>query len=172
MKSERARRSEVSPNRTSFDKHSSFADRTHLSAYAFKWGLRRWELDRFDAPSLQRRELCIAIMQRVPALVKESPCLACCVAGHLLHPHLIRMARDPSQTDTATLQMKEEQDVISHPSQVRTSTVKKSIPANTAICDLRNSFQVGSGSVSAPVRGRDASECSLPFHPRPCNRDV
>src|SRR5215831_14674746 len=40
MKAVRARRSEASPNKISFDKHSSFADRTHLSAYAFRFGLR------------------------------------------------------------------------------------------------------------------------------------
>src|SRR5215831_14164103 len=40
MKAERTRRSEASPNKISFDKHSSFADRTHLAAYAFRFGLR------------------------------------------------------------------------------------------------------------------------------------
>jgi hypothetical protein len=53
-------------------------------------------------------------MQNVPPLVQESPGLTGCVAGHLLHPCLIRMARDPCQSDTATLQMNEEQDVIRH----------------------------------------------------------
>jgi len=40
MKLASARRNEASPYSTSFAKHSSFADRTHLSAYEFKLGLR------------------------------------------------------------------------------------------------------------------------------------
>jgi hypothetical protein len=35
-----ARRKERSPKRMSFDKHSSFADLTRRSEYAFKFGLR------------------------------------------------------------------------------------------------------------------------------------
>src|SRR5688572_33237250 len=40
MKSLRARCRARSPNRISFDKHSSFTDRTQRSANAFKFGLR------------------------------------------------------------------------------------------------------------------------------------
>src|SRR5215467_15580595 len=40
MKSVSARHNEASPNKISFDKHSPFTDRTHLSAYEFKLGLR------------------------------------------------------------------------------------------------------------------------------------
>ena len=53
-------------------------------------------------------------MQNVPPLVQASPGLTGGVAGHLLHPCLIRMVRDPCQADTATLQMNEEQNVIGH----------------------------------------------------------
>src|SRR5215471_20162651 len=53
-------------------------------------------------------------MQRVPPLVEKSPVFAPCVAGHLLHPCLIRMSGNPGQADAATLQMNEEQHVVRH----------------------------------------------------------
>jgi hypothetical protein len=72
-------------------------------------------------------------MQYVPPLTQESPALTGRVARHLLHPSLVWVARKPGQADAATLQMNEEQDVVcTSPRQLKTSTVKKSIPANTA----------------------------------------
>jgi hypothetical protein len=40
MNSVTARRNEPSPNKINFDKHSSFTDRTHLSANESRFGLR------------------------------------------------------------------------------------------------------------------------------------
>ena len=53
-------------------------------------------------------------MQSISPLFQESPLLAGRVARHLLHPCLIRVPRDPGQTDAAALQMDEEQDVVSY----------------------------------------------------------
>src|SRR5215471_14423077 len=44
----------------------------------------------------------------------RNPLLASRVARHLLHPCLVRMPRDPSQANTATLQVNEEQHVVCH----------------------------------------------------------
>jgi hypothetical protein len=98
-------------------------------------------LNRFYTTSGERRpkhraELGVAIVQRVSPLLQESSGLAGRVARHLLHPSLVGMPGDSGHADTPTLQVNEEQDVICHqPRQVSTSTVKKSVPANTAICD-------------------------------------
>src|SRR6516162_2820882 len=119
MKAVRARRSEASPNKISFDKHSSFA-RSHPS---FGVGIEVWtprrELNRFYITSRERcpkhrAELGVAIVQCVSPLLQESPGLAGSVARHLLHPCLVRMPGDSGQADTATLQVNEEQDVICH----------------------------------------------------------
>src|SRR5215469_2703972 len=53
-------------------------------------------------------------MQNISPLFQESPLLAGRVARHLQHPCLVRMSRDPGQTDTAVLQVNEEQDVVRH----------------------------------------------------------
>src|SRR5215471_4022139 len=64
--------------------------------------------------SEHRAEFGVAIMQRVPPLVEKSPVFTRCIAGHLLHPCLIRMPGNPGQADAATLQMNEEQHVVRH----------------------------------------------------------
>src|SRR5713101_3908946 len=43
--------SEDSPNRINLDKHSSFTDRTHLSANAFRFGLLAGNLNGFTPPA-------------------------------------------------------------------------------------------------------------------------
>jgi hypothetical protein len=43
--------SEDSPNRINFDKHSSFTDRTHLSANAFRFGLLAGNFSGFTPPA-------------------------------------------------------------------------------------------------------------------------
>src|SRR6516162_3895781 len=53
-------------------------------------------------------------MQSVRSLVQASPSLPGGVASHLLQPGLIRVPRDPGQTDAAALQMDEEQNVVGH----------------------------------------------------------
>jgi len=56
------------------------------------------------------------------------------VVRHLLHPCLVGMPCDASQADTVTFQVNEEQQCITSTPQVRASTVKKSMLANTDIC--------------------------------------
>src|SRR5215472_12868533 len=53
-------------------------------------------------------------MQYVPPLVQESPCLAGRIPCHLLHPRLVWVPRNSSQTDAPALQVNEEQDVVRH----------------------------------------------------------
>src|SRR5215472_4997349 len=53
-------------------------------------------------------------MQYVPPLVQESPCLSGRIPCHLLHPRLVWVPRNPSQTDAAALQMNEKQNVVGH----------------------------------------------------------
>jgi hypothetical protein len=55
MKSAMARRSDASPNKTSFDKHSRFADRTQSFGIRVQVRTPWRELNRIYAASLERR---------------------------------------------------------------------------------------------------------------------
>src|SRR5262249_19159119 len=88
-------------------------------------------------------ELLVAIMQQVTTAVQISGVLHRCVARHLLHPARVRMAGDAAQGYATAAHFNEEQHVVGHnPRQVSTSTVKKSAPTSTSMCDLMNSFHV------------------------------
>jgi hypothetical protein len=55
MNSFSARRNETSPNKMSFDRHSCFTERTHLSAKAFRFGLRAGNWIGLIPPDLKGR---------------------------------------------------------------------------------------------------------------------
>ena len=64
--------------------------------------------------SIKRRaELTVSVMQQILAVFEETPGFQGHVPGDLLHPLFMRMRRHPSQADLATLQMNEEQDIVS-----------------------------------------------------------
>ena len=52
-------------------------------------------------------------MEQVLAVFEETPGLQSHVPGDLFHPLFMRMSRHPCQADLATLQMNEEQDIVS-----------------------------------------------------------
>ena len=53
-------------------------------------------------------------MQREAEASQKSPALVSRVAGHLLHPSLVRMPRDPRYANPSTLQVNKEQDIVGH----------------------------------------------------------
>src|SRR5687767_2017584 len=52
-------------------------------------------------------------MEQILAVFEETPGFQGHVLGDLIHPRFIRMRRHPGQADLATLQMNEEQDIVS-----------------------------------------------------------
>src|SRR5215472_9090783 len=93
-----ARRNEPSPNRMKRERHSLFTERTHRSAKAFKFELRR-KPQKLDACACQRlseitAEFRIAVMQHIDMAAQISGFLVHRIAGHLVHPLLCGMARD------------------------------------------------------------------------------
>src|SRR4029453_4935433 len=111
MKSLRARCRACSPNRISFDKHSSFTDRTQRSANAFKFGLRGGRVMHFTPPLAKRlpercAELRITIGQNGSDVAEMPRRLINSVASNLLHPQLGGMPRDPAQGGAPRLKVK------------------------------------------------------------------
>jgi hypothetical protein len=117
MYSVNARRSEVSPNRMSLDRHSCRREHTQRSAKAFRFGLRGGRANGripLDRRIIQKRsaEFCIPIVKKVAHATEESRTLVGGVASHLNHPLGGRMSGQTGETDAARFQMNEEQDVV------------------------------------------------------------
>ena len=77
-----------------------------------------WEAEwchtpRFDDLIKRRAEFTISVMEQILAVFQETPCFQGHVPGDLFHPLLIRMSSHPRQADLATVQMNEEQYIVS-----------------------------------------------------------
>ena len=82
-------------------------------------------------------------MKKVPLSSENAETLVGGVTSHLKHPLGGGMFGQTGETDPARFQMNEEQDVVGGKATPRsTSTVKKSVPARTAMCEAMKSFQV------------------------------
>ena len=112
-------RSDNSPNRMSLDKHSLLMERTHLSAKAFRFGLRAGSKSGWTPPerSVARKEAqnllsrsCSAKANRAQDAIDVVDRIAC----HLRHPMFGRMSSsDSSDGDSSRLQVQKEQDIVS-----------------------------------------------------------
>jgi len=85
----------------------------------------------------------VPVVEQIPAILKEAPSVHGYVPCHLLHPAVSRMDGDPSDVYLAAFDVDEEQNIEGHPStKVKTSTLKKSVPARTAKCARMNAAHV------------------------------
>ncbi len=116
MYSVNARSNERSPSRTSLERHSCVTERTHLSANAFRFGLRGGIFKHY---AFRRQhiveggtEFRISVMQHVAALTESASRVVDGVARHLSDPRFCGVACDASERDAPGLQMNEEQDVV------------------------------------------------------------
>src|SRR5437667_11636859 len=75
-------------------------------------------------------------MQQIAAVPQYAASLHGHVPGHLLHPWLVGVNRDPGDVHPAALEMDEKQHVVGHqPAQrehLRGEVVKKSVPTSSA----------------------------------------
>jgi hypothetical protein len=91
------------------------------------------DTSRLDDRTERNGVLRIMIMETIATVPKNTASIHRHISGYLLHPLLIRMDSEAGNINLAALQMDKKQHVVGHqPRKVKTSTVKKSVPANTA----------------------------------------
>jgi hypothetical protein len=98
-----------------------------------------------DQLTEREAELAVPIMQQISAVGQKSPLLHRHVAPHLLHPRLVRMGRDSSQTNPPTLQLDKEQHVVGNQAFKRSSNSRtKSRPPSDVTRDpWKSTFNEG-----------------------------
>ncbi len=77
------------------------------------WKYEWLYMTRFDDRAKRIREFCIAVMDEISTVFKETPFIHSDIPRDLFHPSLIRMRRDPGHLNATALEKDKEQHIVS-----------------------------------------------------------
>src|SRR5580658_10777533 len=97
-------------------------------------------------------ELGVTIVEHIAASTSRAPIVLRGVAGHLLHPFIVRMSRDSGHVDAPAFQVDEEEHVVGNESSPREHFQSEKVRARQNIHVRRD--EIPPRSRSAPLRCR------------------